>query len=97
MKIEEFEGEEINDAYEMGELLSERFEDFISNLCKEEGITREPIGEELDNADLPQGYRIYTSKGSALVDAEQKRLHHIGQKYFPDEDTPVESSHYQEL
>ena len=94
MIVPELNNEDFLTADDIAEALSEQFEAFVEPLWDEDGMTREP--NEDDSSGVPEGARIYTPIACKMIKAERDRLHAIGQKYFPNEDTPIESSYYQE-
>lgn len=97
MIVSELNNEEVETADDISELLSEELNTFCEHLWDQEGMTRLVDENDSVDPDNTQDGKLWTLSACVLIEAEEKRLHDIGQKYFPGEDTPVECGMYVSL
>jgi hypothetical protein len=88
---------EVEDISEFNDRASEILEEFCMDLNKQPGMSR-PIDPEIDSF-TEEGFTIvWIGKAPKLIESEQTRLYHIGEKYFgrPCLDLDIETSWFRE-
>lgn len=93
IKIEEL-NIEVNDISDFNGQASEMLEEFCIDLSKKEGMSRAADPEVDSFLDETRFTHIWIGDAPALIEAEQTRLYHIGEKYFgrPNLDLDIETS-----
>lgn len=89
---------EVEDISEFNDRASEILEDFCIELDKKPGMSR-PADPEVDSfLDETNFSHIWINGASKLIQAEQTRLYHIGEKYFgrPNLELDIETSWFRE-
>lgn len=88
---------EVEDVSEFNDRASELLEEFCIDLKDQPGMSR-PIDPEIDSF-TEEGFTVaWIGKAPKLIEAEQTRLYHIGEKYFgrPCLDLDIETSWFRE-
>ena len=89
---------EVEDIGEFNDEASEILEAFCVDLSEKPGMCR-PADPEIDSfLDETRFTHIWMNGASALIQAEQTRLYHIGEKYFgrPNIELDIETSWFRE-
>lgn len=97
IKIPELEIE-VKDIGEFNEVASDALQDFCIDLAKKEGMCRLSDPEIDSFLDETNFTHIWIGEAPKLIEAEQTRLYHIGEKYFgrPNLDLDIETSWFRE-
>ncbi len=97
IKIPELEIE-VEDISEFNDRASEILEEFCMDLDKQPGMSRAADPEVDSFLDETNFTIIWSAEASVLIEAEQTRLYHIGEKYFgrPNLELDIETSWFRE-
>lgn len=89
---------EVEDISEFNDRASEILEEFCIDLSKKDGMSRAPDPEVDSFLDETCFTLIWINDAPKLIEAEQTRLYHIGEKYFgrPNLDLDIETSWFRE-
>ena len=89
---------EVEDIEEFNSKASEVLEEFCIELDKQPGMSRPSDPEQDSFLDETNFTHIWINGASALIQEEQTRLYHIGEKYFgrPNLDLDIETSWFRE-
>ena len=89
---------EVEDIEDFNSQASQMLEDFCIDLANQPGMSRAP-DPEIDSFVEETGFTfVWIGKAPKLIEAEQTRLYHIGEKYFgrPNLDLDIETSWFRE-
>lgn len=82
----------IADQYEYVEYCCELLDEWLSDIHKYKGYTRDVNEDDLYDDVAPQF--MYTNKGSALVERAISGLYRLGEKHYGDLDDEIKSNYF---
>lgn len=89
---------EVEDIEDFNDRASEILEEFCIDLSKQDGMCRPADPEQDSFLEETNFTHIWMNGALKIIEAEQTRLYHIGEKYFgrPNIDLDIETSWFRE-
>ena len=84
---------ELKDQYDLNDLMSDMFDEFLQDFQEREGLTRSFDDDDYQDFELELAF-MYTQKGMALIERYRKRMFKVFSKYWNELDFDIRSSLY---
>ena len=84
---------ELKDQYDLNDLMSDMFDEFLQDFQEREGLTRSFDDDDYQDFDMELAF-MYTQKGMALIERYRKRMFKVFSKYWNELDFDIRSSLY---
>lgn len=82
---------ELKDQYDLNELMSDMFDDFLRDFPRREGLTIPPDNDDYEHFDYTLNF-VYTQKGMDLIERYRKRMFDLYSKYWNELDFNMKST-----
>tara|TARA_R110000868_G_scaffold409191_1_gene694310 strand:+ start:6068 stop:6349 length:282 start_codon:yes stop_codon:yes gene_type:complete len=84
---------ELKDQYDLNDLMSDMFDDFLQDFQEREGLKRSFNDDDYQVFEIELAF-MYTEKGMALIERYRKRMFKIFSKYWNELDFDMRSGLY---
>ena len=84
---------ELKDQYDLNDLISDMFDEFLQDFQEREGLTRSFDDDDYQDFEMELAF-MYTQKGMALIERYRKRMFKVFSKYWNELDFDIRSSLY---
>ena len=84
---------ELKDQYDLNDLMSDMFDEFLQDFQEREGLTRSFDDDDYQDFEMELAF-MYTQKGMALIERYRKRMFKVFSKYWNELDFDIRSSLY---
>ena len=84
---------ELKDQYDLNDLMSDMFDEFLQDFQEHEGLTRSFDDDDYQDFEMELAF-MYTQKGMALIERYRKRMFKVFSKYWNELDFDIRSSLY---
>ena len=84
---------ELKDQYDLNDLMSDMFDEFLQDFQEREGLTRSFDEDDYQDFEMELAF-MYTQKGMALIERYRKRMFKIFSKYWNELDFDMRSHLY---
>ena len=84
---------ELKDQYDLNDLMSDMFDEFLQDFQEREGLTRSFDDDDYQVFEMELAF-MYTQKGMALIERYRKRMFKEFSKYWNELDFDIRSSLY---
>ena len=84
---------ELKDQYDLNDLMSDMFDEFLQDFQEREGLTRSFDDDDYQDFEMELAF-MYTQKGMALIERNRKRMFKVFSKYWNELDFDIRSSLY---
>lgn len=84
---------ELKDQYDLNDLMSDMFDEFLQDFQEREGLTRSFYDDDYQDFEMELAF-MYTQKGMALIERYRKRMFKVFSMYWNELDFDIRSSLY---
>lgn len=84
---------ELKDQYDLNDLMSDMFDEFLQDFQEREGLTRSFDDDDYQDFEMELAF-MYTQKGMVLIERYRKRMFKIFSKYWNELDFDMRSGLY---